>query len=117
MIIRAEMDGVFYGTLSEKNGNEVTLTDCRRIWSWEGAASVSQLAVEGTKLPEKCRFTVSVPQSQPYLYSLFSQYCRLISKFLSLVFFSTNSNVPMNKYIFLFSVTLPLIGYKDTLTL
>lgn len=27
------------------------MTDCRRLWCWYGAASISQLAVEGTKRP------------------------------------------------------------------
>lgn len=31
VIIRADRAGVFYGTLSEKEGTEVELTDCRRI--------------------------------------------------------------------------------------
>ena len=29
VIIRADRAGVFFGTLKEKNGNEVTLSDCR----------------------------------------------------------------------------------------
>lgn len=61
VIIRAEQAGVFFGTLKEKNGSEVTLTDCRRLWCWYGAASISQLAVEGTTQPDKCKFTLVVP--------------------------------------------------------
>ena len=61
VIIRGDRSGVFYGTLEEKNGTEVTLKDCRRIWYWEGAASISQLAVSGTTKPSKCMFTVTVP--------------------------------------------------------
>ncbi len=45
----------------EKNGSEVVLTDCRRLWCWYGAASISQLAVEGTKRPSECKFTLVVP--------------------------------------------------------
>ena len=62
VIIRADKAGVFFGTLAEKNGNEVTMTNVRRIWYWDGAASLSQLAVEGTKAPENCKFTVRVPK-------------------------------------------------------
>ena len=61
VIIRADRAGVFFGTLKEKNGNEVTLSDCRRLWCWYGAASLSQLAVEGTKDPNNCKFTIVVP--------------------------------------------------------
>ena len=62
VIIRSDRAGVFFGTLKEKNGSEVTLTDCRRIWYWEGAASISQLAVTGTVCPSGCKFTVAVPE-------------------------------------------------------
>ena len=60
VIVRGESSGVFFGTLVEKNGREVVLENCRRIWYWEGAASISQLAVDGTKKPDQCKFTVSV---------------------------------------------------------
>ena len=62
MIIRGDRSGVFFGTLTEKNGREVKLTDCRRLWFWSGAASLSQLAVEGVKNPRDCKFTVTVPE-------------------------------------------------------
>ena len=60
-IIRCERAGVFFAKISERRGSEADLVDCRRLWYWEGAASLSQLAVEGTKKPEKCKFTVTVP--------------------------------------------------------
>ena len=47
VIIRADRAGVFFGTLVRKDGNEVELADCRRIWYWNGAASLSELAVSG----------------------------------------------------------------------
>lgn len=62
VIIRADRAGVFFGTLAEKNGSEVKLTDCRRLWFWSGAASLSQLAAEGVKNPNDCKFTVTVPE-------------------------------------------------------
>lgn len=62
VIIRADRAGVFYGTLKEKNGSEVKLTNCRRLWSWDGAASLSQLAVDGTCNAFGCKFTVVVPE-------------------------------------------------------
>lgn len=60
VIVRSIHAGVFFGTLKAKDGQEVTLTDCRRIWYWDGAASISQLAAEGTKNPNKCKFTIPV---------------------------------------------------------
>ena len=62
VIIRADRAGVFFGTLKEKNGSEVTLTNCRRLWYWDGAASLSQLAVDGTRAASSCKFTVVVPE-------------------------------------------------------
>ena len=66
VIIRADRAGVFFGTLTEKRetpaGVEVELKDSRRLWYWDGAESLSQLATEGTKKPGRCKFTVIVPQ-------------------------------------------------------
>jgi len=61
-IIRADRAGVFFGKIKERNGSEVTMTDVRRLWYWDGAASLSQMAVEGVKKPENCKFTVTVPE-------------------------------------------------------
>lgn len=62
VIIRGDRSGVFFGTLKKKNGTEVKLADCRRLWFWDGAASISQLAVDGTKKTSECKFTVTVPE-------------------------------------------------------
>ena len=62
VIVRGDRSGVFYGTLAEKDGREVKLTNCRRIWYWDGAASISQLAAEGTTRPNNCKFTVTVDE-------------------------------------------------------
>lgn len=60
VIVRGDRSGVFFGTLAERSGREVKLTTCRRLWYWEGAASLSQLAVDGTACPSGCKFTVFV---------------------------------------------------------
>jgi hypothetical protein len=60
VIVRADRAGVFFGTLAEKEGNEVKLTNCRRIWYWDGAASLSELAVNGVTNPGDCKFSVPV---------------------------------------------------------
>ena len=62
VIIRADRAGVFFGTLKAKEGQEVVLTDCRRLWYWDGGASISQLAVDGTSEPKNCKFTVTVEE-------------------------------------------------------
>ena len=61
-LVRGRDSGVFFGEIKERNGQEVTMTNARRIWYWEGAASLSQLANEGTKKPNKCKFTVPVDE-------------------------------------------------------
>lgn len=60
--MRGDRSGVFFGTLAEKDGREVRLEKCRRIWYWDGAASISQLAVDGTSNPGGCKFTVTVDE-------------------------------------------------------
>lgn len=60
VIVRGDRSGIFFGTLTQKDGREVILTQCRRLWYWDGAASISQLALEGTQKPENCKFTVTV---------------------------------------------------------
>ena len=60
VIVRGDRSGVFFGTLASKDGQEIELNDCRRLWYWDGAASISQLAVTGTMAPENCKFTISV---------------------------------------------------------
>lgn len=60
VIVRGDRSGVFFGTLAQRDNREVTLNDCRRIWYWEGAASISQMAQDGVKKPERCKFTITV---------------------------------------------------------
>lgn len=62
VIVRGDRSGVFFGTLAGKEGTEVKLAGCRRLWYWEGACSISQLAVDGTKDPGDCKFTVKIDE-------------------------------------------------------
>ena len=52
--------GVFAGNVESRNGREVVMRDARRLWYWAGAASLSQLAVDGTSKPKQCKFQVLV---------------------------------------------------------
>ena len=61
-IVRGDRSGVFFGNIKERNGKEVTMTNVRRLWYWEGASSISQLAKEGTVAPENCKFTVTLDE-------------------------------------------------------
>ena len=64
VIIRADRAGVFFGTLAVRNGQEVKMENVRRLWYWDGANSLSQMAVEGVAKPQNCRFTVVVPEME-----------------------------------------------------
>lgn len=61
-IIRCDRAGVFYAEIKERRGSEADLVNARRLWYWDGAASLSQLATEGVKAPQNCKFTVIVPE-------------------------------------------------------
>jgi hypothetical protein len=56
VIVRTFSAGVFAGELESRTGREVVLRNARRIWRWAGAATLSQLAMEGTKDPVNCKF-------------------------------------------------------------
>jgi len=60
VIVRTYSSGVFAGNLIKKDGQEVVLQNARRIWYWDGAASLSQFAMEGTSKPENCKFPCEV---------------------------------------------------------
>lgn len=60
VIIRTYSAGVFAGYLEARNGSEVVVRNARRLWYWSGAASLSQLAMEGTKKPTECKFPCEV---------------------------------------------------------
>ncbi len=64
VIIRAKDAGCFAGILTERNGNSVVLTQSRRLWYWAGAASLSQLASEGTSKPQDCKFPPAVARQE-----------------------------------------------------
>lgn len=47
VLIRTNNAGVHYGTLESQKGQEVHLINARRIWSWQGALSLSEIASNG----------------------------------------------------------------------
>lgn len=60
-IVRCDRSGVFAGYVKEISGQSATLINSRMLWYWDGAATLSQLAMEGVKLPDKCKFPMEVP--------------------------------------------------------
>lgn len=61
-IIRTYSAGVFAGYVLKRNGKEAVLREARRLWYWKGAASLSQLAVDGVKYPAECKFSKPVDE-------------------------------------------------------
>ena len=59
-IVRTYSAGVFAGYVKSRNGQEVVMKNARRLWYWSGAASLSQLAEEGTSNPKDCKFPYEV---------------------------------------------------------
>lgn len=60
-IIRGNRSGVFFGQIAGRNGQEVELRNVRKLWYWDGACAVEQLAVDGVTNLSNCKFTVVVP--------------------------------------------------------
>lgn len=66
VIVRSYDAGVFCGYLptnaeySDKTGT-VKLYNARRLWRWSGAASLSQLSVDGVSNKNDCKFPCEVP--------------------------------------------------------
>ena len=59
-IVRCDRSGVFYGEIEERNGREIKMRNVRCIWYWDGAATLLQLAAEGTTKPKECEFTMTI---------------------------------------------------------
>ena len=65
-IVRSTNAGVFCGKIESRDGQHVVMTDARRLWYWEGAASLSQLAQSGTSKPEECKFPEAVDRMEVF---------------------------------------------------
>lgn len=62
VMVRTYSAGVFAGYLKSRKGQETVLTDARRLWYWEGAASLSELAMRGPAKPKLCKFPMPVTE-------------------------------------------------------
>lgn len=67
VLVRSYAAGVHFGYLKSTEhtlaGTLVTLVDTRRVYSWQGAATLSQMALEGVKKPDGCKFSVVLPEN------------------------------------------------------
>lgn len=62
VIIRTYSAGVHFGTIKSKDGATVVLKNSIRIWQWDGAFTLSALAMLGTSKPDNCKFSVPVDE-------------------------------------------------------
>lgn len=60
VIVRTYSAGVHFGYLARRDGKEVDLIKSRRIWSWQGANTLSEIATIGF---DSKRSRVAVPVS------------------------------------------------------
>ena len=68
VLIRSYAAGVHFGYLAEEkfteSGKVVKLINTRRVWYWDGAASLSQMALSGVTKPENCKFSVEIAENE-----------------------------------------------------
>jgi hypothetical protein len=60
VIVRTFSAGVHFGTLTSLYGKQVILANSRRIWSWSGAFTLSEISQAG--LSVKSRLSIAVPE-------------------------------------------------------
>jgi hypothetical protein len=64
VLVRSYGAGVFYGYLKEQkaelNGVNITLYKAKRIFYWDGACSLTQIAIDGTTAPQNCKITDAI---------------------------------------------------------
>jgi hypothetical protein len=68
VLVRSYAAGVHFGYLHKQeftaSGKVVTLIKTRRVWYWDGAASLSQMAVEGVNKPGNCKFSMELESNE-----------------------------------------------------
>lgn len=61
-IVRADRAGVFFGQIKEQSHDMVVMTNVRKLWYWNGACAVEEIAVNGIQRPGDCKFTVVIDE-------------------------------------------------------
>lgn len=61
VVVRTYGAGVHVGRLASQKGQEVTLTDARRLWRWRGANTLHEVAAKGVSTTEYTRISEPVP--------------------------------------------------------
>ena len=82
VLIRTYSAGVHFGTLMGKEGQEVHLSNARRLWSWQGALSLSEIASKGIDL-KNSKVSVAVEEI-------------ILTQAVEIIPISVTSNLPCN---------------------
>lgn len=61
-IVRTDRAGVFFGKIKENKMSSIIMQDVRKIYYWEGAAAVEQIAVDGVN--DNSRLTVTIDEME-----------------------------------------------------
>lgn len=85
VLIRTYSAGVHFGILVERNGQEVILKNARRLWSWSGALSLSEVAMNGITLKDS---KISVPVDEI-----------ILTQAIEIITVNKKSNLPGNEEI------------------
>ena len=62
VVVRTYSAGVHAGYLDSRDGQEVVLKQTRRLWKWDGAATLSQVAGKGISKPKSCKFPAPIAE-------------------------------------------------------
>lgn len=81
VLIRTYSAGVHFGTLISRSGQEVHLKNARRLWSWSGALSLSEVANKGIDISKS---KISVPVEEI-----------ILTQAIEIIPVSINSNLPL----------------------
>lgn len=65
-IVRCDRAGVFFGNIKEKSKDSVIMTNVQKIWYWDGACAVEQLALTGPMKPKSCKLTVIIDEMEVF---------------------------------------------------
>ncbi|MBL0317152.1 MAG: hypothetical protein IPP69_15845 [Flavobacteriales bacterium] len=59
-IIRADKAGVFLAKIESIEGDTIVCNSLRRLYYWEGALDVTQIAAHGVDRPQSCKFSTQL---------------------------------------------------------
>lgn len=83
VLIRTYSAGVHFGNLISREGQEVVLSNARRLWNWSGALSLSEIAEKGVTLSGS---KISVPVEEI-----------ILTQATEIIKISKTSNLPGNE--------------------